>query len=48
LARLAFLAPDIQQAIVEGRQRNGVSLERLMRIDLPLNWIDQRRLLGFA
>ena len=48
LSRLAFLAPDIQQAIVDGRQPVVVSLERLMRIDLPLGWNEQRRLLGFA
>ena len=48
LSRLAFLAPDIQQAIIDGRQPVIVNLERLMRIDLPLGWKEQRRLLGFA
>ncbi|MEX2374063.1 MAG: recombinase family protein [Dehalococcoidia bacterium] len=48
LSRLAFLAPDIQQAIIDGRQPVVVNLERLMRIDLPLDWNEQRRLLGFA
>jgi len=47
LVRLAFLAPDIQQAIVEGQQPTGLSLERLVRSDLPLRWSEQRRLLGF-
>jgi len=47
LSRLAFLAPDIQQAIVEGRQPPGVTMERLMRIDLPMSWSGQRRELGF-
>ena len=31
MARLAFLAPDIQQAIVEGRQPAGLTLERLLK-----------------
>ena len=48
LSRLAFLAPDIQQAIVDGRQPLGVNLERLMRIDLPLSWARQRAVLGFS
>jgi len=47
LVRLAFLAPDIQQAIVEGHQPAGLTLERLVRSDLPLGWSQQRRLLGF-
>lgn len=47
LSRLAFLAPDIQQALVNGQQPLGVNLERLMRIDLPLSWQRQRELLGF-
>jgi DNA invertase Pin-like site-specific DNA recombinase len=47
LSRLAFLAPDIQQALVDGQQPLGINLERLMRIDLPLSWQRQRELLGF-
>jgi DNA invertase Pin-like site-specific DNA recombinase len=47
LARLAFLAPDIQQTIVEGHQPSTMSLEHLMRVDLPLSWERQRRMLGF-
>lgn len=47
LSRLTFLAPDIQQAIVDGRQPLAFNLERLMRIDLPLSWPRQRELLGF-
>ena len=47
LCRLAFLAPDIQQAIIDGRQPIAINLERLMRIDLPLSWQRQRELLGF-
>jgi len=46
LCRLAFLAPDIQQAIIDGRQPLAVNLERLIRVDLPLSWKLQRELLG--
>jgi site-specific DNA recombinase len=47
LCLLAFLAPDIQQAILEGRQPASLNLERLMKQDLPLAWAHQRPLLGF-
>jgi DNA invertase Pin-like site-specific DNA recombinase len=47
LSRLAFLAPDIQQAILEGRQPIALNLQRLMQIDLPLDWKQQRQRLGF-
>jgi len=48
LLRLAFLAPDIQQAIVEGRQPKGLGLERLTETGPPVSWLEQRRLLGLA
>jgi site-specific DNA recombinase len=41
---LAFLAPDIIKAAVEGRLPRGYGLKRL--IDLPLAWPDQWRTLG--
>lgn len=44
--RHAFLAPDIVQAIVDGRQPHHLSLEKLNR-NLPLSWVEQRKLLGF-
>ena len=47
LCALAFLAPDIQAAILDGRQPYDVNLERLIKADLPLAWADQRKLLGF-
>lgn len=47
LARLSCLAPDIVDAIVDGRQPPELSGRRLLRIaDLPLDWGAQRRLLG--
>jgi site-specific DNA recombinase len=41
---LAFLAPDIVEAAVDGRLPRGVSVRRLY--DLPSDWIEQRRMLG--
>ncbi len=45
---LAFLAPDIVEAILQGRQPFGLTVERLMRCRLPVCWEQQRRLLGFT
>jgi DNA invertase Pin-like site-specific DNA recombinase len=45
---LAFLAPDIVEAILESRQPIGLTPRQLKRIgDLPRRWDDQRRRLGF-
>ena len=41
---LAFLAPDIVKAAIEGRLPRGYGLKRL--IDLPLAWPNQWRTLG--
>ena len=41
---LAFLAPDIVKAAVEGRLPRGFGFKRL--VDLPMGWPDQRRTLG--
>jgi site-specific DNA recombinase len=46
LTSLAFLAPDIQVAIIEGRQPAGLSAQQLIKQNLPLAWADQRRMLG--
>ena len=45
---LAFLAPDIVEAIPQGRQPLGLMVERLLRCRLPVCWDRQRRLLGFT
>ena len=45
--RLTLLAPDIVQAILDGREPSGVSLERLVRT-LPDVWEEQRHVLGFG
>jgi hypothetical protein len=45
---LAFLAPSIIAAILEGRQPADLSLKQLMyRTNLALDWAQQRRQLGF-
>jgi hypothetical protein len=48
LLRLAFLAPDIQKAIVEGRQPAGFNLKRFSESVLPVAWDHQRRQLGMT
>lgn len=48
IVTLALLAPDIQAAILDGRQPPSLTLERLTRTDIPLAWDDQRRTFGFA
>jgi hypothetical protein len=46
---LAFLAPDIVEAIVEGRQPIELTAARLRRVrDLPVSWVEQRQILRFA
>ena len=42
LARLAFLAPDLQAAILEGRQPAHLTLEQLIERPLPIDWEEQR------
>ncbi|MDU8912867.1 recombinase family protein [Aestuariicoccus sp. MJ-SS9] len=45
---LAWLAPDIAKAILEGRQPSDLPARHLREIShLPLDWEDQRRILGF-
>jgi DNA invertase Pin-like site-specific DNA recombinase len=45
---LVWLAPDIASAILEGRQPNDLTTKMLRDLpDLPLEWADQRRVLGF-
>jgi hypothetical protein len=47
IIRLAFLAPDITQAILDGNQPLTLTVDRL-RDPIPLEWADQRRALGFV
>ena len=46
---LAFLAPDIVEAIFSGRQPVELTPEKLKRLrNLPKSWEEQRQLLGFT
>lgn len=44
LIRIAFLAPDLKRAILDGVQPQGLSLQAVMTRDVPLAWDAQRRL----
>ena len=46
ILRLAYLAPDIVEAIAEGRQPRSLTLAKLLS-PLPLAWVEQRRALRF-
>jgi hypothetical protein len=45
LLRLTFLAPDIVEAIIEGRQPRSLTVKLLLR-GIPLAWSDQRNAFG--
>ncbi len=48
LIRLAFLSPEITEAILDGRQPLGLTATKLMRVSrLPLDWRAQGQALGF-
>ena len=47
LLRLTLLAPDIQEAILEGRQAKGMQLEELTRA-MPGAWEEQRQAVTLA
>lgn len=48
--RLTRLAPDIVQAILDGRQPRHLNLHAIRgrQADVPVDWDEQRRLLGFC
>ena len=49
LIPLAYLAPDIVAAVLDGRQPLGLNTKRLTAgLDLPIDWQQQRALLGFT
>jgi site-specific DNA recombinase len=43
----ALLAPDITEAILEGTQPIDLNLDRLINLSLPIDWVEQRSVLGF-
>jgi site-specific DNA recombinase len=49
LLRLPSLAPDIITALVNGKKPPQLTAKKLMRLalELPVDWIEQRKLLGF-
>jgi hypothetical protein len=44
--RCAFLATDIVETVLASRQPAGMTLDRLLG-ELPMDWVEQRRILGF-
>jgi hypothetical protein len=48
LLRLAFLAPELQRAILAGRQPPGLSLKHLLDQRLPLLWCEQAAVFGLV
>ncbi|MBT8456467.1 MAG: recombinase family protein, partial [Alphaproteobacteria bacterium] len=47
-SQLAFLSPAIQGAILDGRQPIDLTLERIIRKPVPLDWDNQARVYGFG
>jgi hypothetical protein len=47
LLRFTYLAPDIVEAIVEGRQPRFLTVNLLLQ-GIPLAWSDQRTMFGFT
>ena len=47
LLRLTLLAPDIQEVILDGRQRKGMELQDLTLM-MPGEWEEQRRTMGHS
>jgi site-specific DNA recombinase len=45
--RCAFLAPDIVEAVLAGRQPQDLNFDKLCQ-DIPLSWAEQRNRLGFS
>jgi len=43
---LAFLSPQLAEAILQGRQSVELTATRLTELDLPLDWTEQHKLLA--
>ena len=49
LLRLSYLAPDITEAILDGRQPHDLTADKLLAHSrLPLGWHEQRTVLGIV
>jgi hypothetical protein len=46
LIGLAFLSPQLVEAMLQGRQHVELTVTRLTELDLPLDWTEQHRLLA--
>ncbi len=46
--QLAFLSPKIQRAILEGTHPPDLTVKRMMRAPIPLDWDEQERLYGVS
>ena len=46
LVDLAFLSPELVEAILQGRQPVALTATRLTELDLPLDWTEQHKLLA--
>ena len=46
LIGLAFLSPQLVEAILQGRQPVELTTTRLTEFDLPLDWTEQHKLLA--
>ena len=46
LVDLAFLSPELVEAILQGRQPVELTATRLTELDLPLDWTEQHKLLA--
>ena len=46
LIGLAFLSPQLVEAILQGRQPVELTVTRLIELDLPLDWTEQHRVLA--
>ena len=45
LIKLSYLAPDIVTMVLEGRQPTSLTRRRLMMVELPIRWAEQRAVL---
>ena len=46
LISLAFLSPQLVEAILDGRKPAELTATRLTELDLPLDWTEQHKLLA--
>jgi site-specific DNA recombinase len=46
LINLAFLSPQLVEAIMQGRQPVELTVTRLTELDLPMDWAEQHSLLA--